>query len=233
MLLPLTVPTLMSGTQNLDCQLWTADLTLSAESQESCYRLLSPEECDRAMRFIHPMHQRHFIAARGLLRTVLGEAVGKSPETLQFTYGDYGKPSLVGFPRVQFNLSHCHGKALIGISEGQSIGVDLEQLREIPDWKAVAKQFFSESEYASILQGLETDQIKLFLKYWTCKEAYLKGTGDGIGNIQQLEVSIASDTVGVIRKPCDRNFSIASIELAEAFIAAIALEIENELIIKF
>jgi 4'-phosphopantetheinyl transferase len=225
MLWPVTIPKLVSRTQNLDCQLLTADLTLSSELHECCYRLLSPEERDRAMRFIHPVHQRHFIAARGLLRTVLGEAVGQSPETLQFTYGHHGKPSLVGFPRVHFNLSHCHGTALIGISHSRSIGVDLEQLREIPDWKTVATQFFARSEYESILQGLEADQIKLFLKYWTCKEAYLKGTGDGIGDIQQLEVSITSDEVCVIRKPCHRNFSVISIELAEEFIAAIALEI--------
>jgi 4'-phosphopantetheinyl transferase len=225
MLWKLAVPILLPETQSLNCQLLTADLTLSAESHESCYRLLSPEERDRAMRFIQPIHQRHFIAARGLLRTVLGESVGESPETLQFTYGPYGKPSLAGFPGVEFNLSHCHGKALIGISQGRSIGVDLEQFREIPDWKMVAKQFFSESEYASILQGLEAEQLKLFLKYWSCKEAYLKGTGEGIGNIQQLEVSIMSDRVCVVRKPCHRNFSIISIDLSEEFIAAIALEI--------
>jgi 4'-phosphopantetheinyl transferase len=222
---PLTVPIVLSGTQNLDCQLLTADLTLSSESHEFCYCLLSPEERDRAMRFIHPVHQRHFVAARGLLRTVLGESVGASPKTLQFAYGPYGKPRLVGFPRVQFNLSHCYGKALIGISQDRSIGVDLEQLREIPDWKTVAKQFFSGSEYESIRQGVEADSIKLFLKYWTCKEAYLKGTGDGIGDLQQLEVSITSDGVRVVRTPCRRNFSIVSIELAEEFIAAIALEI--------
>ena len=70
--------------------LWRASLPTLPALQA----LLSPDELDRAARFHFEKDSRHFIAARGWLRTVLARYLDTSPADLRFDYGARGKPVL-------------------------------------------------------------------------------------------------------------------------------------------
>jgi phosphopantetheine--protein transferase-like protein len=107
---------------------------------------------------------------------------------------------------------------------------------------ALAKRFFSVSEFESIAALPEALQPEKFFAYWTCKEAYLKATGTGLSQISKLELQIEK-SVKILNSPCDRRFSLAQISHQEItdrrfadqfadqtedsfFVGAVAIEID-------
>jgi phosphopantetheinyl transferase len=72
------------------------------------------------------------------------------PSELGFEYGPEGKPCLAGHSRkaaIEFNLSHCDTLVLLGVAE-QPRGVDVEGVQEIESCHDIAKQYFTEAEFA-------------------------------------------------------------------------------------
>lgn len=86
-----------------------------------------------------------------------------------------GKPFLAEFTNLHFNISHCDGLAVCGISSDE-IGVDAELIRGCSS--KVMKRIFSaeEQNFIAVSKSPETD----FFKIWTLKESLCKFTGDGI-----------------------------------------------------
>jgi 4'-phosphopantetheinyl transferase len=77
-----------------EVHVWRVALDLETRRIKTLLDLLSPDERERATRFHFPIHRQRFIAARGLLRTVLARYVNTSPQSLRFSYGPHGKPAL-------------------------------------------------------------------------------------------------------------------------------------------
>ncbi|MGB0129736.1 MAG: hypothetical protein WBP72_18990, partial [Rhodocyclaceae bacterium] len=91
---------------------------------ERCRQMLSPDEQQRAGRFVFSRDREQFILAHALLRHVLSRYLGLPAGGIAFESGAAGKPALVcpAVP-VSFNLSHSHGRAAIAVSDGRDIGV--------------------------------------------------------------------------------------------------------------
>jgi 4'-phosphopantetheinyl transferase len=167
-----------------DVHVWHTSLRL-AESRLSQLRAsLSPEELARAERFAFEDARVRFIAAHGVLRTIVSRYVNERPEALTFTSGRHGKPCLArlrgAVREVRFNLAHSHDSALIAIAHDREVGIDLERIRHDVESLRLAERFFSPNEFAR-LRHLPSDQAnRLFFTLWTCKEAYLKTIGTGL-----------------------------------------------------
>jgi 4'-phosphopantetheinyl transferase len=172
-----------------DVHIWRAELDCSTPALAHYQTLLSADEQARADRFKFGGHRQHFIAARGILRTLLSRYLPISPQALQFTYGTHGKPALAP-ATLQFNLAHSQGLALYAITRDRPVGIDLEQLRPLTDLTALAQRCFAASECAALAQLDPTQQIPAFFRYWTCKEAYLKATGTGLSQLQGLAIAL-------------------------------------------
>jgi 4'-phosphopantetheinyl transferase len=56
------------------------------------------------------------------------------------------------------------------------------------DVESLAKRFFSPREYAHLRLVSPEEQQQIFFRYWTCKEAYLKATGDGLVQLEDIEI---------------------------------------------
>src|SRR6476469_9332667 len=98
--------------------------------------LLSADERERAGRFAFEHDRRRYIVARARLRQLLGERLGAAPESLRFVYQAHGKPALAryaGQRDLRFNVSHCGEVAAYAFTEGREVGVDIEEVRELPD----------------------------------------------------------------------------------------------------
>src|ERR1700720_3465290 len=105
-----------------EVHVWRAFLDLPQPQIQALEQILADDERTRAQRFRFSKDRTHFIAARGLLRTILGRYLLQDPQTLSFSYNAYGKPSLaesVGASLVvtptdsardglSFNLTHAH-----------------------------------------------------------------------------------------------------------------------------
>ena len=127
--------------------------------------LLTDEERARAARFHFEKDRVHWSRARSALRAVLARYVKAAPLDISFAWGAHGKPSVEG---VEFNLSHAGGWAMIAVSEGAAVGIDLEAIR-------------GNVEIAQLLERIGETQLsgstqELF-QVWARREARTKAIG--------------------------------------------------------
>ena len=179
-----------------EIHVWRADLDPPTSHLQLLAKTLSADERNRAERFYFEQHRNRFIAGRGILRTILARYLGIDPSEVQFGYEPRGKPILAetsGDSRLCFNLSHSQGLALYAVGRDRSLGIDLEYIRPISDAEQLAKRFFSAQEYAVIRALPPSQKQETFFRYWTCKEAYLKATGDGLAQLDQIEILLTPE----------------------------------------
>ena len=163
--------------------LWLLCLDAAPLPEPALAELLDREELARAARFRFEIHRRRFIAAHGLLRWVLGHYAGVDPAALRYRVAPHGKPALqlaASSTALEFNLSHSAGWALIGLTQGKPIGVDIELTRDIPEYMDLARANFSPDEVRELQQVEPALQPAAFFACWTRKEAYVKALGAGL-----------------------------------------------------
>lgn len=177
-----------------DVHVFRMDLNLSPDRIEPLARLLTTDELARAARFHFAEDQRRFTAARGQMRSILARFLPTSPEHLRFHYNPDGKPSLENAGWLQFNLSHSADLALLAVTAGQEVGVDLERTDRSIDFHNVARRFFAPAEVETLFALPEDQQPAAFFACWTRKEAYMKARGLGLRiPLRQFVVSLAPD----------------------------------------
>jgi len=142
--------------------------------------VLAPEERERADRFRFARDRARYVAGRAELRRRLADRCGVSPGRLQLLVGPQGKPRLGEQRSVDFNLSHAGGWALLAISTGITVGIDIEEVEPGIAASGVAEHFFAPAEVRHLLSLPERDRDLAFVQCWTRKEAYLKGKGGGL-----------------------------------------------------
>jgi 4'-phosphopantetheinyl transferase len=143
--------------------------------------LLSADEAARAARLLDPGPRRRFVAARCGLRRILGGYLGLSPEALRFAYGPLGKPVLDGpASPLGFNLSHSGGLALLAVTEGVAVGVDLEPLREVPEALRIGRRILPPADRMALEAAPPELRSLRFLHAWTALEAGAKLHGGGV-----------------------------------------------------
>ena len=177
--------------------LWLCDLERDPAAVEAFAVCLSAEERDRAARFGSALLRNRWIVGRATLRLLLGSATGSNPADIRIVRGVRGRPELVGARRLDFNVSHTAGVALIGIGHAlpsaTRIGVDLERADRRVNADGLARKFLTANERAA-LALLDADaRRRSFLRLWTCKEAMSKATGDALSApLRQLDVNLAA-----------------------------------------
>ncbi|MBL8341589.1 MAG: 4'-phosphopantetheinyl transferase superfamily protein [Rubrivivax sp.] len=179
-----------------EVQVFLASLDNPPWPGETLRAALEPAELARAERFHFERHRRHFIHARGLLRHLLARALGSDPHALRFAFGPQGKPGLeapeqTGPRTLDFNLSHSGGLGVVALSDGASVGVDIEAPRAVPELLAIARQNFAAGELATLQALPAGQQPDAFLACWTRKEAFVKALGGGLSvALDSFEVSL-------------------------------------------
>jgi len=167
--------------ENDEIHVWKA--CLSGADHESHLEMISPDERVRAGRYRFERDRQRFVTGRAILRRILGGYLGRSPRDLSFLHGAHGKPRLAmnhWMDSLHFNVSHTDSIALYAVARGGAVGIDIERIREIPDWSDIADIFFVPAEQES-LRNLAADRRHLaFLQAWTRQEALLKVSGDGL-----------------------------------------------------
>lgn len=155
-----------------------------ARTIERCHSWLSGEERLRATRFIRSEDQQQYILARGGLRLLLSGYTGLDPAAVIMRQGPEGKPGLddqgIGPQPVRFNLSHSHGRMLVGIAGQRDVGVDLEQICSKTEIMKLAKRFYAPAEFDAIASHDASGQSDAFYRHWVAKEAFLKFKGVGL-----------------------------------------------------
>ena len=166
--------------------LWRIDLTNPPRVGRAS-TLLSADEHERAGRLRSAAGRARFERSRMALRAILAGYLDTPPEELVFDYGESGKPSLPparastpGEPTLWFNLSHSEDLALCAVGESGEVGVDIESVRALSDFKRLAQRHFSPAELRHWSASTGDDALLEFFRIWTRKEAMLKAAGFGL-----------------------------------------------------
>jgi 4'-phosphopantetheinyl transferase len=188
---------------------------------------LSPSEQARARSFQVQDARASFVTCRWALRQLLGTALGLAPGSLRFDFGSAGKPELEDAPaKLFFNVSHSGAHGLIALSSADRVGVDIEEIRAIPEMKELSRRFFTPAESEAIHCQSRSNQTRAFFACWTRKEALLKGLGVGIaGGLDRFEVGVDPDawTVELCHETlCAGSWRLRSFAFDE-YIAAVAV----------
>jgi 4'-phosphopantetheinyl transferase len=175
-----------------EVHVWLVQVNDERTSPADSEDLLSSVEQHRASRFKFETDRRRYITAHLALRSILSTYLNSPAQELQFESGPYGKPKLASIHagnKFQFNLSHSHEVALIALTRGREIGVDIEYVKSDFPIHEVAENFFTPKEAAALTTLPGHLQRQAFFKCWTSKEALLKAKGTGLsGELDEVEI---------------------------------------------
>lgn len=215
-----------------EVHVWRASLMRREEEEMvTLLRSLSEDELRRAYRFRFPRDRARFIAARGILREILGRYLRTPPECVRFGYNAHGKPELLDAEertRLRFNLSHAGGVALFAVASGREVGVDVETLREDFACAEVAAVFFSPREVETLTALPSHARTRAFFNCWTRKEAYVKARGMGLSlPLDCFDVSLAPGEPAALlatrgAEPDAAHWSLREIDVGTTHVAAVA-----------
>jgi len=183
--IPDAFPLLLPG----EIHVWCARLGTEDGAGAGLTACLGPDEIARARSFHFDVDRRHFAAARGNLRHLLARYAGRDPAALTFRYGPFGKPALLpeagatgapDFPGgLTFNQSHCGSLWLLAVASNQPVGIDVEQVRDLPDLALLEDRVFAADELPRQQAQLPAARRLAFFRRWTEREAVAKFHGTG------------------------------------------------------
>lgn len=166
-----------------EIHVWRIDLDELGAAPGRFWGVLDAAELARAASYHFAQHRQRFVVARGALRHILGYYLGQAPAAVPLQVTSYGKPYVVHdatLPPLQFNLAHAQAIALLAITWQRRVGIDVEQVRDLPDGLSIAQHFFAAAE-AQALHSLPAErQTQAFFDCWTRKEAFVKAVGEGL-----------------------------------------------------
>ena len=215
---------------------WSLPIRQSESIISWCRDLLSPDERIRAERFSFDYLQRSFIFTRGALRVLLGRYLAISPKEVSFRYSAAGKPSVAIETSLRFNTSHSGGIVLYAFARECDIGVDVEQIRDMPETDDLVRSFFNSQEASQLASIPRTERQAAFFRCWTRKEAYLKATGSGLStSLDSFCVTlIASEPARLVHIGGDRQaaqaWNLQDLALSPQHAAAVAYRGTSRLI---
>lgn len=147
-----------------------------------------------------------YIAERGFTREVLSKHLELPPSSIQFDYGDKGKPLISGTPTpLYFSQSHCRDLFVVAVSDKSEIGVDVERTDRSNNLERIALHYFSKLEI-DFLTSVPEELNQRFALLWTSKESIGKLLGSGINknllrNATQLDRGTVFPNIDWLQTP--------------------------------
>ena len=204
-----------------ELHLWRIPLGLSPQKIALIKKTLSNDEIMRADRLLDPAKAENFIASRGSLRLILGQYLKLDPGEIQFKYAVKGKPFLKkNIPlELSFNLSHAADWAVLAITDGLEVGIDIECIDPKLDYEKLATQFLSFHERDELMRFSPERRRRGFYRIWTAKESKLKCLGSGFSQQDRnlgLESAIPLDS-------SKNNFKLYSFHLTKNYVGSLVV----------
>ena len=218
----------------LRVRIWKVDLAQPVDDVRRCETLLSSDERQRASAFRVEHAKRAFVLARWALRTIASQYLQVPPNTVDFVYGEYGKPALSPARHqsdLQFNVSHSGDLSMLAFCHGRRVGIDVEQIRTVPEAESIAARYFAPAECALLTSTPGHRYQETFFQIWTRKEAALKATGDGITHgLNTPDVSESLSASGPRSAACQAahagaEWIITDVQTEPTYAAAVAVEV--------
>ena len=165
--------------------------------------VLDGAERDRVARLATPTLRRRATARLVRRRQVLAGLLGVAADELGLTADERGRPR-VARPVTDLDVSFS-GSGHVGavaVARGTRVGVDVEARRTLRDAERLARRVATSEELA-VLARLGADELSgALLDLWARKEAYVKGTGEGLTTrLDAMELGTADAAEGRTVEP--------------------------------
>ena len=191
------VPALEPG----EVHVWRASLDAPWLADAAASRLLSGDELARASRAARDGDRVRRVAARALLRSVVGAYLGLPPARVELVSGAFGKPHVAarGAPPLHVSLAHEGALALVAVCATSAVGVDVTTAALLGDAGSAAAGCCTPVERRRLAALPPEDRPTALARLWARKEACLKATGVGLlGGLAEIDVD-APDRPVVLR----------------------------------
>jgi 4'-phosphopantetheinyl transferase len=191
--------------------------------------ILSQDELIKTKRFINREDGKRFAAVHVFLREVLSRYLYLPASEIRIAVGRNKKPVLKTSavkPLLHFNLSYRNKYALLAISSKPSIGVDIEEVNNIPDFAAFISNYFSKEEQQTILEKeTREEQLSVLFTLWAMKVALLKSLTIGVkGSFATYNLCpFLQQPRGALALGKHRAWNISPVSIAENYRAAFAI----------
>lgn len=201
--------------------------------------LLTDDELTQMSRLYFARHRHQYLITRALIRSCLSSYFEVEPTAWRFGKNGYGKPE-ISFPDkawpLHFNLSHCDGLIMCGITRDHDIGVDAEDAqRATRSAFESLSSYFSAEEIEALNQLPPEQQKQRFFDYWTLKESYIKARGMGLAiPLDKFNFQFDADRLIGFRTHPElrddaRNWQFWRMPMAERYRIAVAVNSRNDL----
>lgn len=160
-------------------RVWCVPLRCNASAERRLLALLDPGEAARAARFASPDLRHRFVVSHGALRLLLSTFTGRDPRAIRFAAGARGKPCVAG-GGPHFSLSHGDEIAVVAVTRGGPVGVDVERIRPELKLDAVARGLLTAADVARIDALPPAARERAWFQAWTRLEAVAKASGEGL-----------------------------------------------------
>jgi 4'-phosphopantetheinyl transferase len=159
---------------------------------------LPAEDRRRAEIFLRGGAARRWVASRWALRRTLARYLDRPAAEIALEADGRGKPRLRDADAgLEFNLTHSAGLALVAVTTGRAVGIDLEMVAPRENLVALAERALPAEEASAVRHAGPAEQLSTFYGAWVRHEARLKCLGTGLGSpAPHGAVAIAAVEVG-------------------------------------
>jgi len=185
------------------CEVWVGRVSETIPHADDLASLISDIEEARIDRLLAQPQRDRALASYGLLRVVLSRYLALDPAAIELdrtcgSCGDpHGRPRLTIGEPLSFSVAHSGDLLVFALAQGQAIGVDVEVARPTdspPPTEQLLDLALTPGERRRVEILPPAARWRLFLRYWTHKEAILKSLGTGL-SISPRAVTLAPPTV--------------------------------------
>jgi 4'-phosphopantetheinyl transferase len=199
---------------------WSCPLDLPEPARLGLLDCLPAAERHGGQRPGQSLDRHRLLTARAWRRCLLAAELGCEARDVPIAVDSRGKPRLTGARtgELHFSASRSRDRALVAMSRRMEVGVDLEALDPDIGVERFAARFLAASEQEALRRRPREQRPDALFACWTRKEAYLKGTGEGLSvPTATVEVWAGDDRPVVVS-----GWSVHSLSVGPGFAAAVA-----------
>lgn len=223
-----------SEAETITLKIRAADQGLGAQE------ILSPTEHTRLAK-MHVGARPAFVTARTMLRAALGEYMGLTPSAVPLQQEGAGRVFIEGFADEEppfYSVSHTGGAedgiAAVAVAETCPIGLDIQQVDPVVNWRRIAERRFPAEEWTLLSAMPDEEGRMLFFTLWAIKESFVKmEDGNLMAYLRGVELDFGGGTPK-LKSPTPGGCSEATIffHFIPEFQLAIALVAGGDAVIK-
>jgi 4'-phosphopantetheinyl transferase len=208
---------------------WMAEVSASRDALRFLEPYLDAQDRERAARFHFAEDRARYVLGRALVRNILGRYWSQTPETIELASTERGQLYFSDDEAMRFSITHAHNLVAVALTANARVGIDIEYMERKLNLEGLGERILSAEDFRVFQVLPDRVMVPTFFRIWTRKEAYLKGTGEGITDaLKEITVSMHTEEIGTISDARDeadaKKWRMHSLALPENYLGCVACD---------